>query len=210
MALSFGPSLPGYGVLYRFLMPLQGIRNAARFGYLAILACAVLAGFGVAAIRARWADARWMPIAATLLVVCANADAFAAPIEYVDAPRIAPIYRRLRGTGAIVAHFPFYPPDRVFRNAVYMLESTGNWRPILNGYSGLTPDSYVRHAAAFARFPDPGAMAALRLAGVTHVIVHDQALRDWTDNETANAVPDSPDLMLVARDGDAALYQLRR
>ena len=53
VALSFGPALPGYATLYRWLPLLQGVRGAARFGFLALIAVAVLAGFGVAALRAR-------------------------------------------------------------------------------------------------------------------------------------------------------------
>ena len=209
VALSFGPALPGYGSLYAWLLPLQGIRNAARFGYLGIVACAILAGFGVAALRERWPRARWMPAAAILLVVCANLDAFAAPLDYVDAERVPALFERLRGTRAVVAHFPFYTSDRLFHNADYMLESTAHWRPILNGYSGLTPASYDAHARALQHFPEAASIAALRAAGVTHVFVNDRALRDWTDNETADAVGRSPDLLRLGVDGPLALYQLR-
>ncbi|HVB37292.1 MAG TPA: hypothetical protein VND92_02100, partial [Vicinamibacterales bacterium] len=51
--LSFGPAVPGYAVLYHLLPPLQGIRGAARFGYLGLVAVAVLGGFGLAALRRR-------------------------------------------------------------------------------------------------------------------------------------------------------------
>jgi hypothetical protein len=210
IALSCGPSMPGYAVLYRLLPPLQGIRNAARFGYLAIVSSAILAGFGVAAIRQRWPQRRLRPAFAFSVILLANVDAFSAPIDYVNAERVSPLFSSLRNSDAIVAEFPFYPPDRVFHNADYMLESTYNWRPMLNGYSGLTPQSYVDHARELARFPDQHAMATLRAIGVTHIFVHDRALRDWTDDETADAVRRSPDLRLLAQDGDVALYRLIR
>src|SRR5262249_5537531 len=209
IALSFGPAMPLYALLYRALEPLQGIRNAARFGYLAIVACAILAGFAIAEIRKRWASARWLGAAAPTILRGANLDAFSAPIEYVDAEVPSPLHARLRDANAIVAEFPLYPADRVLRNAPYLLHSTLHWRPMLNGYSGLTPDTYVRHARELARFPDPHAIDTLRAIGVTHVFVHDRALRDWTDDETADAVPRSSDLRLVDRDGDVTLYQLR-
>ena len=123
---------------------------------------------------------------------------------------MSPLHARLRHTDAIVAEFPFFAPDRVFHNAPYMLESTSHWRPMINGYSGLVPDSYVRMARDVARFPDEGAMAALRAAGVTHVFVHDRAMRDWTDDQTADAVRHAPDLRLLAVDGDLSLYELRQ
>jgi hypothetical protein len=208
VALSFGPALPGYETLYRVFVPLQGIRNAARFGYLATAAAAILAGFAAAWLRGRMAGARPRAAVTALLLLAVNADAFAGPIEYVDAEPISPLHATLRDTRAIVAEIPMYPADRVFRNAPYLLHSTAHWRPMVNGYSGLTPASYVRIAAEVARFPDDRALAALRAAGVTHVFVHDRALRDWTDNETADAVPRTAGLALVGRDGELSLYRL--
>jgi hypothetical protein len=209
VALSFGPSMPGYAALYHLFLPLQGIRNAARFGYLAIVGCAILASYAVADLRRRCGGSRWIAALSVALVIAANVDGFAGPIEYVRTDTPPRWLAALRTAPAVVAVFPFYSPDRVFRNAPYMLESTRHWRPLLNGYSGLTPDSYVDHARRFARFPDSGAIDALRAAGVTHVIVHDRALRDWTDNETADAVTRAPELQLVREDGDLALYVLK-
>jgi hypothetical protein len=209
VALSFGPSMPGYALLYHLLPPLQGIRNAARFGYLAILACAILSGFAVAAIRARWRGAWWTPAFVALVLIGANLDAFSAPITYVDADPVSPLHARLRHTDAIVAEFPFFAPNRVFHNARYMLESTAHWRPMINGYSGLVPDSYKRWARELARFPDDAAMAALRAAGVTHVFVHNRAMRAWTGEKRADAVRHAPGLGLLAVDGDLSLYELR-
>jgi hypothetical protein len=209
-ALSFGPSLPGFATLFAWVPPLQGIRNAARYGFLLTLALAILSAFAAAWLRQRWRHARWLPAATVATIALANLDALAAPISYVPPDRIAGLHATLRDTDAVVAHIPFYTPDRLFRNAPYMLESTANWRPILNGYSGFVPETYVQHARAFATFPDANAIDALRAAGVTHVFVHDRALRDWTDNETADAVRTSPALQQIAREGDLTLYTLAR
>jgi hypothetical protein len=53
-----------------------------------------------------------------------------------------------------------------------MLNSTANWQPLVNGYSGFLPPSFYEHVKAFAAFPQPPALDALRRAGVTHVFVH--------------------------------------
>ena len=208
LALSFGPAMPGYAALYHWVPPLQGIRNAARFGYLAIVSLGLLAGFSVARLRARWRDARWLVAATGLVVLAANLDAWSAPIEYVPVEPLSPINAQLAGTNAVVAYVPFFQTDRVFHNAPYLLESTRHWRPMVNGYSGYIPPSYDAHARAFADFPASDAIAALRAAGVTHVFVHDRSLRDWTTNETADAVKRSPALRVVATDGDLTLYAL--
>jgi hypothetical protein len=209
VALSFGPALPGQALLYHVLLPLQGIRNVARFGYLATVAAAILAGFGIAHLRARGGSSRWMPALLAAIFICANLDAFSAPLEFVTPEPVAAIHSRLKGSNALVAEFPFYPPDRLFRHAPYMLHSTANWRPMLNGYSGMMPDSFVEHARELQRFPDDRSLAALRTFGVTHIFVHDRALRDWTDNETADAVRRTEGLQLIAEEGDVALYQVR-
>jgi hypothetical protein len=209
IALSFGAALPGHTVLYKVLLPLQGIRNVARFGYLATVAAAILAGFALASMRERWPGARWMPAALVAAFCAANLDAFSAPLEYVRPEPVEAIHARLLGSKAIVAEFPFYPPDRIFRHAPYLLHSIAHWRPMVNGYSGVTPDSFVEHARALAHFPDAQSVETLRTLGVTHVFVHDRALRDWTDNETADAVRRTPGLQLMAEEGDVALYQVR-
>jgi hypothetical protein len=208
-ALSFGPALPGYAVLYRVLLPLQGIRNAARFGYLAIVSTAILAGYGLMVLRQRWRDPAWWPAVIAAVLVAATVDTFAAPIEYVAAAPVPRLAKALRGSSAVVAHIPFFTADRVFHNAPYLLESTGNWRPIVNGYSGLVPDSYEAHARAVSHFPAPEAIDALRRIGVTHVCVHDRLLRDWTDDATADAVAHNPALQLLAEEGDERLYRIR-
>ncbi len=81
LALSFGPALPGYALLYRWMPLLQGVRGAARFGFLALVAIAILAGFGVAALRGRWGARAWWPALVAALVVGVNAEALRAPLD---------------------------------------------------------------------------------------------------------------------------------
>jgi hypothetical protein len=210
VALSFGPALPGYRLLYRLAPPLWGIRNAARFGFLATVAAAILGGLVVARFRTRHRGARWLPALTVCLLVLVNLDAFSAPIGYVDASGPAPIFARLRQSDAIVAEFPFYPPDRVFHNADYMLDSTANWRPMLNGYSGLTPQSYVQHYEELRGFPDARAIAALRATGVTYVFVRFGLFDGWTAPGRSDAVRHSTELRLVAEANGIGLFRLVR
>jgi hypothetical protein len=209
LALSFGPALPGYQALYTWIWPLRGIRNAARFGYLLTVGFGILAAFALADMRRRWRGAGMQAVVAMVLVL-ATLDALAAPIELVDADRVSPIHALLEHTDAVVAEFPFYPPDRMFRQAAYLLHAMQHWRPMVNGYSGLVPASYIQHSRELAGFPDEDALSALRRLGVTHVFVHDRALREWTNDETADAVTRSGGLKLIARDGDVSLYEVRR
>jgi hypothetical protein len=208
-AFSFGPTLPGYAFLYRWILPFQGIRNVARFGYLSIVACAILAGFGIAFIRRRWHAAPWLSAFTAAVLLAANVDAFVAPVGFVRAEPVPALYSRLgRQPNAVVAEFPFYPPDRTFFNSPYMLAAARHWHPVLNGYSGLVPDSYVEHYRSLRGFPDEAAIAALRSVGVTDVVVHEREMRARNGNDAANAVGLSRELQLVERDGSISWYRL--
>ena len=50
--------------------------------------------------------------------------------------------------------------------------STFHWMPLLNGYSGFYPPSYLRRLARLASFPDQESVASLRRENVKYVIVH--------------------------------------
>lgn len=174
-ALSFGPALPGYSLLYEAVPLLQGIRAVARFALLALLAVGVLAAFGLASVRARWRQgghARLAQVAGIAAVALVNVENTRAPMAFVRFDGIPPIYATLaQQHHAVVAELPFPEPARVAANAAAVHASTMYWQPLVNGYSGYTPASYVAHYVAFQSFPDPSALDALRRAGVTHIVV---------------------------------------
>jgi hypothetical protein len=172
--LSLGTSLPGYALLYRAFPLLQGIRGTNRLGYLVIIAVAILAGYGVAFLRARWSGARWLLAVSILTVALVNLETWRAPIQYRRYEGISPIYDRLAAERrAVVVEFPLYPSRIYFANAPYMLNSTRHWKPLVNGYSAFIPRNYFYFLDVLAKFPEAEAVRALRKAGVTHVVVHE-------------------------------------
>lgn len=175
--LSLGTHTPVYGWVYRVFPPMQGLRVAARFGNLFLLGMSGLAGLGLSRISStlgsRPGAARYAPALAAVLVVMANLESLRAPIEYQPFTGIPALYRSLATEGRVVlAEVPFYPRQAAFENAEYVLNSTAHWQPLMNGYSGYTPASYVRFADLFWYFPREYAIQAMRRAGVTHVMVH--------------------------------------
>src|SRR5205814_8090483 len=90
----------------------------------------------------------------------------------------------------------------------YMLDATRHWRPILNGYSGFVPVSYVTHYQELRGFPDRRAIAALSRAGVTHVVVHFDALGRAAGPDAVGALHLCRDLPLIETDGSVGLYQV--
>jgi len=173
--LSLGTHTPVYGWLYRVFPPMHGLRAAARFGNLFLLGMSALAGLGLAGLRTT-VDAKTGRSAAMLaaaVILAANVEALRAPFEYRPFTGIPGLYTLLTSEPRVVlAEVPFYPPQAVFENAEYVLNSTSHWRPLMNGYSGYTPGSYVEYSAVFWYFPRDYAIDAMRRAGVTHVMVH--------------------------------------
>ena len=206
VALSFGPIVPGYPFLYTIFPPLQVVRAASRFGYLGIVAVAILAGFGLATLRRRLRERRGLQrvttIAFTVLIVLESA---VAPILYEPFSGIPPVYdaNALESAGA-VAELPFPPVDVISRNASYILGSTRTFRPLVNGYSGFIPPSYYANHVRLAGFPDAQAMDALRSLGVTHVIVHLPGLTP----DQASALPLTSGLQHLESDGGIAIYRV--
>jgi hypothetical protein len=172
--LSFGPAMPGYATLYETFPPMQALRASARFGWLALLSLALLAGFAVAHLNARWAARRPLAVAVSLVIlILVNLEALRAPVGYTPFDRIPDTYTRLAAEppGAVI-ELPIFSPLHFARNAGYLLNSTAHWKPLVNGYSGFVAPQYGERAGRFAAFPKPEALAALRSAGVRYAVVH--------------------------------------
>ena len=173
VVMSLGTRTPVYGWLYAVFPPLSGIRAAARFGILFLLAMAGLAGFGLWQIRTRVARRAAGLVGLTALALV-TIEALDAPLQFREFRGIPHLYALLaQESGPVVlVEQPFYPPQAVFMNAEYVLNSTSHWRPLMNGYSGYTPDTYREFTKTFWFFPQPHSIDAMQRAGVTHVMVH--------------------------------------
>ena len=208
VALSFGPALPGYGALYQWLPVLQGVRGAARFGFLGLVAVAVLAGFGVAALRTRFGGRRGWPVFVALAIIAVNAEALRAPLQFRSFTGIPRVYAALRDPSVrAVAEFPFATPATIVRNAPYVLNSTAHWKLLVNGYSGFVPRGYTSIADSLRGFPDDASRARLVALGVTHVVVHIDLYGPQAPALLA-AAGATPWLTLVASDGDIRIYRV--
>lgn len=202
VVLSLGPATPIYRWLYEWAFPLRGLRAAARFGYLYLIAIAFAAALGTA-----WLAAQMKTRATQMTVVLAalalvTAEAWSAPIltrPFAGVPRI---YDRLRDLPdpVVLVEMPFWPPEVFFQNGEYVINSTAHWRPLMNGYSGYLPQSYRDRASYFWYFPQARALDRLKLQGATHVMVH---LERWAPHERPDveqALRDQTVLTLMATD----------
>jgi hypothetical protein len=55
----------------------------------------------------------------------------------------------------------------------YLFGSTFHWKPLVNGYSGYYPPSYLRRLRAVENFPDARSIEYLRGERVRYLILHE-------------------------------------
>lgn len=208
--LSLGTRTPVYGWVYEVFPPMQGLRAAARFGVLFLLGTAMLSALGLAAVRARLPRRVGVAVGVGALMLI-TAEAWRGPFNYSEFAGIPRVYSLLAGEPGrvVLVEAPFYPPQAVFMNAEYVLNSTAHWRPLMNGYSGYTPATYREYSEVFWYFPDPKVVDAMKAAGATHVMVHPRRFEADAD-ETMRQALANPALerIAVGRDG-MTLFRIR-
>jgi hypothetical protein len=209
--LSFGTALPGYAFLYHAVPVLQGIRASVRFGYLVLASIAALAAFGLALLRARYQHRpRVQRIVTLTALALVTVEALRIPVGYSPPHTTPPAYSVLNlETSAVLVELPLYEPRAFHQNALYMLHATVHWRPILNGYSGFLPASYVSHYENLRGFPDAASVAYLRQMGVTHVAVHANAFIEKSGHERFQAIAGMPGLRAVVTSPNLTIYRVR-
>ena len=212
VVLSLGPSTAVYRWLYDWLPPLHGLRAPARFGYLYLLAIAMAASFGLAALVVRWPTRRARATITGVAIAITAVEVTQAPIRTEPFDRVPPIYGFVGGLAGpvVLVEAPFFPADAVFENGEYQLNATAHWRPLMNGTSGFTPRSYRRRAAVFWFFPRPGTVEAMKHEGATHLMVHLDRFDAREAELVRVALFERPDLRLLAADGRGhRLYAIR-
>jgi hypothetical protein len=175
-----------YGWLYEHVPGFESGRAPARFAMIAACFAAFAAAFGFERLRASASGRRlsWLLCAAFLLETAPAGlplsqqweieGLAAAPDWHEGAP--SPIVAAIRDLPpqAVLAVLPF---GHFFYETRAMFDSAHHWRPLANGYSSWTPEEHTRLKFA-VRDPlrrAPEVVAALRAAGVTHVVVHERA-----------------------------------
>ena len=211
IVLSFGPSTVIYRWLYEWVLPLRGLRAAARFGFLYLIAVALLAGLGVAWLEQRRASMRSRIALVAALLAAVTVEVWQSPVRTQPFNRVPSIYALLAEASepVMLVEVPFYPADAIFENGEYVLNATAHWKPVMNGTSGATPMSYRRRAESFWFFPRDWAIAAMKREGATHVMVHLERFGSEAPGVIA-ALADRRDLQLLGADAQGhRLYKFR-
>lgn len=206
----------------RTLVPgLDSARALNRFWVLPALGFALLAGRGferVAGGLARRAGPPAVPVAAVVVVAALVLELFVRPASapVADDPDLVAVNEALAEldpgvvTELPVPTLPGYP----YILAVRQLRSLEDGLPRVEGYSGDAPDGLPAYFQALTTFPAEPALAALRQAGVRHVVLHGAPTpcasrfgRDELDALVARAAG-SPAVAAVTRVGAHAVVTL--
>jgi hypothetical protein len=215
---AFEASLGLDGYSYRFLYDhvsvYRGLRAVARLGIFVLMFLGVLAAYGYQALvetRSATTRAALVSVLAVGLFVEYHTS-FALKTYANTAP---PIYRILaRQPRGVVAEFPVPPVDALpGDDPEYAYLSTFHWFPLVNGYSGIYPRSYLDRLGPLRGFPDDRSMVRLRRDGVVYVIVHAATYSEMAYRELRNRIVAVGALAELGEfddaQGHAVLYRFR-
>jgi hypothetical protein len=153
-------------------------RAPARFGVLALLAIAVLAGLGAAPLLAR-ASSRRRRLVSALLIAGLSLEYWSAPVGTRPAEtEVPPVYAWLAAQPpSVVLELPLPTPQTLWQfETSHQYQSIYHWQRLVNGYSGYAPHAYLRLLEAMRDFPSEPSMALLRARQVDLVIFHHRYL----------------------------------
>jgi len=178
LALAFELSLGMHGllypVLYEHVSALRGLRAPARASIFGLAFLGVLAAAGCTALGRRLRPAA-RGAAAVSLSALVLLEYWVAPLHLMRVDNTAPpLYAWLaRQPRGVVAEFPMaLHPGVSDYESRYAYMSTFHWMPLLNGYSGYRPPSYLRRLKQLTAFPDDVSLEQLRADGVRYLIIH--------------------------------------
>jgi hypothetical protein len=198
--------------MYDLVPGFDGLRVPARFAMVVVLFLSFAAAWGVrdllrtarrraglvaAALVVLWLAESWSAPFPVNAPIGSDLEGVLSPPARVAAGQAPPLARALRRLppGSVVIAFPFGVTAWEMR---YVYESTFHWRPLVNGFSGYFPDSYVERVQVL-REPhlDPeAAWQAVVDSGATHAVVYGQAFvtrqppapYDWLQEHGATPV----------------------
>ena len=172
LVLSLGLNTPLYEPIRTVIFIYRGLRAPARASILVYFALAALAAFGWARLERRFKRSGTgflgVPVA-TAVVASAMLLEYATPMKaWLVVPPTPQVYLWLaEQPRSVVLELPVSSADRldIVPDGLYMFRSTAHWQPILNGYSGFFPQSYLDLTEYAKAFPDEASIAYFKKRG---------------------------------------------
>ena len=173
--LSLGLNTPFYQLLRAVVLPYRGLRAPARASILVFMALAALGAYGWTRLM-RGRSKSWTTVA-TIVMAAALLIEFRTTMDrWLTVPsEPADVYRWLAAQPrSVVAEVPFARADELhlIHDGLYMFNSTWHWQPIVNGYSGFFPKSFIELAKETELFPDDQSIAYLKTREVDFIVIH--------------------------------------
>jgi len=215
--ISLGLHSPFYEPLRAVIFPYRGLRAPARASILLFLAIAALAAFGWSRLmrdrpqRVRMVATIAMALALLLEYRSRNEAWLTLPKEP------AQVYRWLGAQPrSVVAEVPFARADALhaIHDGLYMFNSTWHWQPIVNGYSGFFPKTFIELAEHTESFPDERSIDYLKQRGVDLLVIHGNLMDPQRFGAMTAALLARPDIEALAQFeeqlGSDMVFRLRR
>jgi len=215
--ISLGLNSPFYELLRAVAVPYRGLRAPARASILVYLALAALGAYGWA--RVMRGRSKAVTAIATIVMAAALLLEFRTRLEsWLTIPeRPAEVYQWLATQPrSVVAEVPLARADELHSiyDGLYMFNSTWHWQPIVNGYSGFFPRTFIELAEQTAAFPDDRSIAYLKQRGVDLLVIHGSLMRPDEFGEMTAALLARPDVEATAQFeeplGPDVVFRLRR
>jgi hypothetical protein len=215
--ISLGLNSPFYEPLRAVLFPYRGLRAPARASILVFLALAALGAYGWT--RLMHGRSKSVTRIATAIVAAALLLEFRTTLDrWLVLPEEPPqVYRWLAmQPRSVVAEVPFARAHELHTiyDGLYMYNSTWHWQPIVNGYSGFFPNTFMELAERTASFPDDASIAYLKQRGVDLLVIHGSFMDQERFGEMTAALLARPDIEAMAqfeeRMGSDVVFRLRR
>jgi hypothetical protein len=173
--LSLGVNGAGYRWLYDHLWPIRAVRVPARLGLMVGLSLAVLSGLGAARLM-RGRGPRQRLLIAAALVALVTVEGRNRPLDLSTLPERRPTVYTWLATQprGVVCEYPLGNLEGRAgpQDPTYEYYSTIHWMPLVNGYSGFAPPSYVTLHDHLRTFPDAASLSYLQERGVDYLLVH--------------------------------------
>jgi len=179
LVISFGLNTPVYGWLRVVLFTYRGLRAPARAAILVMLAVAMFAAWGWSRILA--SRPRWRIVGTAVVVSAMVLEYVTMPGGWLVLPARPPAIARwlAQQTRSVVVEFPLPRADALhsIQDGMYMYASIFHWQPLLNGYSGFYPRSYIELIEQARDFPSDASLAYLRQRRVDLIVLHGRFLK---------------------------------
>jgi hypothetical protein len=210
-----GVSLP-YAWLYAVVPGFKAMRAPARFDILLALALAVLAGYGVAALRRAALPSRLVRpavipvlVSAVILESVVWPAAHAEPVPVGDA--VPPVYRWLahaegeRPTTILELPMAFTPGGPQLE---YQVLSTYHWSTTPDGYSGFIPPKHGQIVYEMERFSSERSVSMLQALGVRYVVIHTDRYEPDRWREVEQALDETDEIVPAASFDPDRVYEV--